>query len=98
MEAVYKLLDIERGIPEPWGSQYDIRALLNAGAVMRDGAKIQLPAPIKALVQHLSGVEDLEKTEIYELLRDYGWVGELGDDRLTVAIYDTPPRVHETVL
>ena len=98
MEAVYHLLDIEKGVPEPWASQYDIRALLNAGTVMRDGEKIELAAPIKALIQHLAGVEDLEKTEIYELLRDYGWVGKLDDDRLTVAIYDTPPRVHETVL
>jgi oleate hydratase len=98
MEAVYTLLDIERGVPEPWGSQYDVRALLNAGAVMRDGKKIELPAPIEALARHLAGVDDLKKTEIYELLRDYGWVGELDGDRLTVAIHNTPPRVHETVL
>ena len=31
MEAVYTLLDIERGVPEPWGSQYDIRALAQLG-------------------------------------------------------------------
>ena len=44
MEAVYTLLDIERGVPEPWGSQYDIRALLNSATVMRDGEKLKLPA------------------------------------------------------
>jgi MCRA family len=43
MEAVYTLLDIERGVPEPWGSQYDIRALLNSAIVMRDGEKLKLP-------------------------------------------------------
>ena len=32
MEAVYTLLDIERGVPEPWGSQYDVRAMLNSAA------------------------------------------------------------------
>ena len=30
MEAVYTLLDIDRGVPEVWGSTYDIRDLLNA--------------------------------------------------------------------
>jgi oleate hydratase len=98
MEAVFTLLDVERGVPEPWASQYDIRAMLNSGAVMRDGMKIDLPRPIRALVEYLTGVDDVEKTEIYELLRDYGWVGELEGDRLTVAIHETPPRVHETVL
>ena len=46
MEAVYSLLDIERGVPEPWGSQYDIRALLNSATVLRDGERARLPAPI----------------------------------------------------
>lgn len=30
MESVYTLLDIDRGVPEVWGSQYDIRELLKA--------------------------------------------------------------------
>ena len=45
------------------------------------------------MIRYLTGVEDLEKTEIGELLRDYGWIGELGDDKLTVAIHKNPPRV-----
>jgi oleate hydratase len=99
MEAVYTLLDIERGVPEPWGSQYDLRALLNSGAVMKDGEKVKkLPAPAEAFVRHLTGVQDLEKTEIGELLRDYGWIGELPEGELTVAIHKNPPRVTETVL
>ena len=85
-------------MPEPWGSMYDVRALLNAGIVMRDGEKLKLPAPLEALARHLTGVEDLEKTEIGELLRDYGWIGDLGDDELTVAIHKNPPRVTCTVL
>ena len=89
MEAVYTLLDIERGVPEPWGSQYDVRALLNSAIVMRDGEKLKLPAPIEALIRYLAGVEDLEKTEIGELLRDYGFIGELGENELTVAIHKT---------
>lgn len=37
MEAVYTLLDIDRGVPEVWGSVYDIRDLLNAAIQLRDG-------------------------------------------------------------
>jgi oleate hydratase len=89
MEAVYTLLDIERGVPEPWGSQYDIRALLNSAIVMRDGEKLKLPAVLEAY---------LLNTEIGELLRDYGFLGELGDNEFTVAIHKNPPRVTRTVL
>ena len=98
MEAVYTLLDIERGVPEPWGSQYDIRAMLNSAAVMKDYEKLKLSPPIDALIRHLSGGQELEKTEFGELLRDYGWIGELGDDDFTVAIHKNPPRVTTTVL
>ena len=89
MEAVYTLLDIERGVPEPWGSQYDIRALLNSAIVMRDGEKLKLPPMLEGY---------LLNTEIGELLRDYGFLGELGDNELTVAIHKNPPRVTRTVL
>jgi hypothetical protein len=37
-------------------------------------------------------------TEISELLRDYGFLGELGDNDLTVAIHKNRPRVTRTVL
>ena len=37
MEAVYTLLDVDRGVPEVWGSTYDIRDLLNATIQLRDG-------------------------------------------------------------
>ena len=30
MESVYTLLDVDRGVPEVWGSQYDVRELLRA--------------------------------------------------------------------
>ena len=58
----------------------------------------KLPAPLEALLRYLTGVQDLEKTEIGELLRDYGWIGELGDDEITVAIHKNPSRVTRTVL
>ena len=40
MEAVYTLLNIDRGVPEVWGSVYDIRDLLDATVALRDGKKI----------------------------------------------------------
>ena len=30
MEAVYTLLNVDRGVPEVWGSKYDVRELLRA--------------------------------------------------------------------
>lgn len=39
MEAVYTLLNVDRGVPEVWGSVYDIRDLLNATVKLRDGKK-----------------------------------------------------------
>lgn len=40
MEAVYTLLDIDRGVPEVWGSTYDVRDLLHATVALRDGKPI----------------------------------------------------------
>ena len=30
MESAYTLLNVDRGVPEVWGSQYDVRELLRA--------------------------------------------------------------------
>jgi oleate hydratase len=51
-------------------------------AVLRDGQRLQLPAPIESLV---------ERTDIRELLRQYGLIGELDEDRITVAVRKGPP-------
>ncbi len=40
MEAVYTLLDVERAVPEVWGSTYDVRDLLHSSYALRDGKKI----------------------------------------------------------
>lgn len=40
MEAVYMLLDIDRGVPEVWGSTYNVRDLLHATVVLRDDKAI----------------------------------------------------------
>jgi hypothetical protein len=56
---------------------------------LRDGEKLNLPPALEGF---------LLNTEIGELLRDYGFIGELGDNELTVAIHKNPPRVTRTVL
>ena len=40
MEAVYTLLNVDRGVPEVWGSTYDVRALVDASVKLRDGRKL----------------------------------------------------------
>ena len=41
MEAVYTLCKVDRGVPEVWGSIYDIRDLITAGVKMNDGRMIK---------------------------------------------------------
>lgn len=40
MEAVYTLLNVDRGVPEVWGSTFDVRDLIDATVKLRDGRKI----------------------------------------------------------
>ena len=38
MEAVYGLLGVDRGVPEVWGSVYDIRELLDSSVKLMDAS------------------------------------------------------------
>ncbi len=72
MEAVYTLLDIDRGVPEVWGSVYDVRALLDATVKLRDGKKIT-DMDIN-LIERFALKKLLEKikgTDIEKLLKEY---------------------------
>lgn len=72
MEAVYTLLDIDRGVPEVWGSVYDIRDLLKATVQLRDGKKITDME--LGLVEKIALKEILKKikgTDIEKLLKKY---------------------------
>ena len=75
MEAVYTLLDVERGVPEVYASVYDIRSLLNAAHYLLDGRKLtkmKLPLPLKVAMH--AGLDKLDGTTIQELLRRYGLI------------------------
>ena len=72
MEAVYTLLNVDRGVPEVWGSVYDIRDLLDATVKLRDGKKVTDME--MNVVQKLALKEALKKlagTEIEKLLKEY---------------------------
>jgi oleate hydratase len=72
MEAVYTLLDIDRGVPEVFGSCYDIRFLLDAATKMLDGQKlIDQPMPWLAKALKKPVLKKLEGTVIKELLEKY---------------------------
>ncbi|GAA3958475.1 oleate hydratase [Gordonia caeni] len=73
MEAVYTLLDLERGVPEVYGSTYDVRQLLNATARLRDGAETELPGP-HFLREKLYG--KLQGNEVGKLLSEYKIIAE----------------------
>ena len=72
MEAVYTLLDVDRGVPEVWGSTYDVRDLLDASVKLRDGK------PLTDMSQNLIEKFALHKvlskaqgTDIEKLLKEY---------------------------
>ena len=75
MEAVYTLLDVDRGVPEVWGSTYDIRCLLDATVKLRDGKKI---TDMKlGVFESLALKEVLKKakgTDVEKLLKEYGLI------------------------
>lgn len=72
MEAVYGLLGVDRGVPEVWGSVYDIRELLDSSVKLMDGKSpldIQLPGPLNALKKPLLHV--IHGTVIEKVLQDH---------------------------
>ncbi len=72
MEAVYGLLDVDRGVPEVWGSVYDVRDLLDSTVKLMDGKsplEIKLPKPLAALKKPL--LKKIKGTVIEKLLRDH---------------------------
>ena len=72
MEAVYTLLNIDRAVPEVWGSVYDIRDLLNATVKLRDGKGINdLDLGFKEKIALKEALKKIQGTEIERLLKEY---------------------------
>ena len=80
MEAVYTLLDVDRAVPEVWGSVYDVRDLLNATYRLRDDQPVTtMPMPAVARLVLKGLIDKADKTDVGLLLQAYGVVpgGEL---------------------
>ena len=73
MEAVYTLLDVDRGVPEVWGSTFDVRDLLNATVKLRDGeALTQMKLGLKEKIAIKKALGFIENTDVEKLLKEYG--------------------------
>ena len=71
MEAVYGLLGVDRGVPEVWGSVYDIRELLDSSVKLMDGKsplEINL-GPLNKLKRPI--LRKIQGTVIEKVLRDH---------------------------
>lgn len=75
MEAVYTLLNIDRGVPEVWASAYDVRELLKASyyALDKHSLKdIKLSFKEKMLLKTV--MKKAKGTEVEKLLKDSGLI------------------------
>ena len=72
MEAVYTLLDVDRGVPEVFGSCYDVRVLLDSTSKMMDGKKLtDMKVPFILNLVEKKALKKIEGTVIEELLERY---------------------------
>ncbi len=72
MEAVYTLLNVDRGVPEVWGSVYDIRDLLNSTVQLRDGKKItDMELGLKEKIVLKAALKKIRNTDIEKLLKEH---------------------------
>lgn len=73
MEAVYTLCNVDRGVPEVWGSVYDVRCLLDATTKLQDGRKVtdtKLPLIERKALE--TALRKVKSTDIEKLLKEYG--------------------------
>lgn len=72
MEAVYTLLNVDRGVPEVWCSTYDVRDLLNATVKLRDGEPLtQMKLGIKEKIAVKKALAFIKNTDVEKLLKEY---------------------------
>ena len=71
MEAVYTLLELDRGVPEVFASAYDVRVLLQATAALLDGRKltdVKLPVIQKFALN--KGMKMMSGTVVEDMLKE----------------------------
>lgn len=72
MEAVYTLLGVDRGVPEVWGSVYDVRDLLSSTVALRDGRKItDMDLNFTERLALKEALKKIAGTDVEKLLKEY---------------------------
>ena len=72
MEAVYTLLNIDRGVLEVFASAYDVRIMLNATAKLMDDKKpIDMKVPFSAILVEKGTLHVVSGTVIKQLLTEH---------------------------
>ncbi|MET1005307.1 MAG: oleate hydratase [Propionibacteriaceae bacterium] len=71
MEAVYTLLDVDRGVPEVFASAFDVRMLLSAMYYLNDRKPLhEIKVPFAARVIEKAALAKIKNTYLEELLDD----------------------------
>ena len=75
MEAVYQLLDVDRGVPEVYASAYDLRTLAGSVYYLSDKKKLEeMDLPLIKKQALKLGLKKLKGTYIEEVLKDAGLI------------------------
>ena len=75
MESVYTLLNIDRGVPEVWGSKYDVRELLRACYYAIDKKPISnVPLTFKEKWLLKAVLKAVKGTDVEILLKESGLI------------------------
>ena len=72
MEAVYGLCGVDRGVPEVWGSVYDVRELLDSTVKLMDGkSPLEMKLPMLFEMMKKPLLKKIDRTIVGKLLRDH---------------------------
>lgn len=75
MEAVYTLLNVDRGVPEVFASCFDMRVLMSSTTRLLDGKKItDIKVPFLVREAEKKAIEKSKGTVIYEMMKEYGMI------------------------
>ena len=77
MEAVYTLMNVDRGVPEVWGSKYDVRELLKACYYGLDKKSLEeIPLSLKEKILLKEVKKHVAGTDLELLLKESGLISE----------------------
>ena len=68
-------MDVDRGVPEVFGSCYDVRVLLDSTSKMMDGKKLSdMKLPFAAKLVAKKALKKVEGTVVEDLLKRYNLI------------------------